>query len=58
MAWIFETFSVGRMMCDTPKWESEIEQWAVLYGDEVVLGIPTYSADAGSRRCAAALRWR
>ena len=34
----FKRFKVGRMLCDPPKWWSEIEQWAQLYGDEVVVG--------------------
>ena len=31
------------MLCDPPKWWTEIEQWAQLYGDEVVVGFDTNS---------------
>lgn len=27
VAWAFETYDVGRMLCDPPKWWSEIEVW-------------------------------
>ncbi len=40
----FARYTVGRMMCDTPKWESEIEKWAALYGDEIVLKFDTNQA--------------
>jgi hypothetical protein len=54
VALAFERFSVGRMLCDPPKWWTEIEQWAQLYGDEVVLGFDTNS----DRRMAPAVdRW-
>jgi hypothetical protein len=37
----FERFRVGRMYCDPPKWDSEIEQWAALWnpltGDEDIV---------------------
>lgn len=32
----FATYDVGRMLCDPPKWWSEIEQWTELYGARVV----------------------
>lgn len=41
VAWVFETFNVGRMFCDPPKWYSEIEEWAALYGEEIVVEFPT-----------------
>lgn len=54
VALAFERFSVGRMLCDPPKWWTEIEQWAQLYGDEIVLGFDTNS----DRRMAPAVdRW-
>jgi hypothetical protein len=31
------------MLCDPPKWWTEIEQWAHLYGEEVVVGFDTNS---------------
>lgn len=43
VAHTFETFDVGRMLCDEAKWWTEIEEWQSLYGEEVVLGIPTNS---------------
>lgn len=29
--WLHETFDVGRMLCDPPKWQTEIERWAERY---------------------------
>jgi hypothetical protein len=34
---MFATFSVGLMLCDPPKWFTEIEQWAAEYGDVVTV---------------------
>lgn len=34
---IFETFQVKRMYCDPRAFESDIEEWALLYGEEVVM---------------------
>ena len=31
------------MLCDPPGWRTEIERWAELYGDEVVLALDTNS---------------
>jgi hypothetical protein len=33
---IFEVFDVGRMMCDPPKWQTEIEGWAEQYNPDKV----------------------
>lgn len=50
----FARYKVGRMLCDPPKWESEVEQWSQLYGEEVVLKFDTNQA----RRFAPAVdRW-
>lgn len=50
----FTRYSVGRFLADPPKWSSEIEQWAELYGAETVLGFDTNQA----RRMAPAVdRW-
>lgn len=38
---VFSTYDVGRMLCDPPKWGTEIERWAQTYGDEVVLFFDT-----------------
>lgn len=50
----FETWDVGLMLCDPPKWWTEIEEWAETYGDERVLAFDTNS----TRRFAPAIdRW-
>jgi hypothetical protein len=50
----FARFRVGRMLCDPPKWYSEIERWAELYGEDTVLAFDTNQA----RRMAPAVdRW-
>lgn len=54
VALAFERYDVGRLLCDPPKWWTEIEQWADLYGEDVVLGFDTNS----DRRMAPAVdRW-
>lgn len=50
----FARYRVGRMLCDPPKWWTEIETWARLYGEEVVLAFDTNQ----TRRFAPAVdRW-
>lgn len=50
----FARYDVGLMLCDTPKWYSEIEGWAEKYGAETVLAFDTNQ----SRRFAPAVdRW-
>lgn len=39
----FARWQVGRMLCDPPKWHSEIGAWASEFGDEVVLFFDTNS---------------
>ena len=52
---MFATYRVGLMLCDPPKWWTEIEQWAQQHGEKVVLSFPTNS----SRHFAPAVdRWR
>lgn len=46
----FERFSVGRMMCDPPRWQTEISEWAARFGEETVVFFDTQS----TRRMAAA----
>ncbi len=44
VAAMFELYNVGRMLCDPPKWQTEIERWALQYnseGDEVVMFFDT-----------------
>lgn len=38
---VFDTYEVGRMLCDPPRWQTEIERWVELYGDETVLFFDT-----------------
>jgi hypothetical protein len=35
--WLFETYDVGRMLCDPPKWQTEIERWADRYNADLTL---------------------
>jgi len=37
----FATYRVGRMLCDPPKWWTEIEGWAKKHGEDVVLALDT-----------------
>ena len=37
----FDRWDVGRMFCDPPKWETEVESWAGRYGSGVVLAFDT-----------------
>lgn len=55
VAWAMDRWHVGRMLCDPPKWWTEIEDWAELYGEDVVVMLDTNS----DRRFAPAVdRWR
>jgi len=50
----FARYKVGLMLCDPPRWRDEIDKWAELYGEEVVLAFDTNQ----SRRMAPAVdRW-
>jgi len=40
----FARYRVGRMLCDPPKWFTEIEGWQREYGDETVLVLDTNQA--------------
>jgi hypothetical protein len=48
---MFERFDVGRMLCDPPRWQTEIERWADLYGDETVLFFDTNQSRRMSGAC-------
>jgi hypothetical protein len=37
----FELYRVGLMLADPPKWWTEIDEWARLYGDKIVLALDT-----------------
>ncbi len=39
---IFATHDVGRMYCDPPGWQSEIESWSRQYGEDRVIEWATY----------------
>lgn len=39
----FNMFSVGRLLGDPPKWATELESWAVEFGEDRVLAFETYS---------------
>jgi hypothetical protein len=36
VAWLFDTYRVGRMFCDPPKWATEIERWSAERNPEKV----------------------
>lgn len=44
VAEVFERFDVRRMYCDPPRWESDVETWALRFnqGRDVVAEWPTY----------------
>jgi hypothetical protein len=39
---LFRDYDVVRMYCDPPLWSSEIEQWALQFGEKVVMDWETY----------------
>lgn len=39
---LFADHTVVRMYCDPPDWKSEIEAWALQYGEKTVIEWPTY----------------
>ncbi len=51
VAAVFDRYSVGRMLCDPPKWQTEIERWAEVYGDETVLFFDTNQPRRMSGAC-------
>jgi hypothetical protein len=48
---VFDRYDVGRMLCDPPKWQTEIERWAELFGDDIVLFFETYRPQRMSGAC-------
>jgi hypothetical protein len=51
----FATYRVGMMLCDPPKWWTEVEEWAAEYGEEVIVSLDTNQHE---RRFAPAVdRW-
>lgn len=54
VATAFARYNVGLMLCDPPKWWTEIQQWAERWGEKVVVSLDTNQA----RRFAPAVdRW-
>ncbi|MGH9250132.1 MAG: hypothetical protein ACRD0W_11515, partial [Acidimicrobiales bacterium] len=51
VAGVYERFDVGLMLCDPPKWQTEIERWAELYGDDRVLFFDTNQPKRMSGAC-------
>ena len=41
LAWAMGFFHVGRLVCDPPKWWTEIETWTARYGKDVVVQLDT-----------------
>ncbi len=48
---LFTRYQVGRMLCDPPRWRTEIEQWAVKYGEDTVVALDTQSARRFAPAC-------
>jgi hypothetical protein len=40
---LFRKYKVARFYCDTREWVTEVDQWALTYGEKVVVAFPTYS---------------
>ena len=47
----FDVFQVGRMMCDPPKWQTEIEQWADEHGEDRVVMFDTNVTSRMAKAC-------
>lgn len=47
----FARYRVGRMLCDPPKWWTEIEGWVVEYGEERVVALDTNQARRFAPAC-------
>jgi hypothetical protein len=50
---LFATYDVGLMLCDTPKWRTEIERWAMWYPDRVL----AFDTNSDRRFAPAVDRW-
>ncbi|TCO47310.1 terminase [Actinocrispum wychmicini] len=51
VAWAFDHYQVGLMLCDPAKWHTEIEGWAQAYGEDRVVFFDTNSLIRMSRAC-------
>jgi hypothetical protein len=47
----FDYWQVGLMLCDPPKWQTEIEGWAELYGEDRVVFFDTNVTTRMARAC-------
>lgn len=47
----FERFDVGLMLCDPPRWQTEIDEWADRFGEEAVLAFSTNSISRMAAAC-------
>jgi hypothetical protein len=47
----FNVYQVGRMLCDPPKWQTEIEGWVEEHGEETVVLFDTNQPSRMSRAC-------
>lgn len=47
----FARYRVGRMLCDPPKWWTEIEEWVAKYGEERVVALDTNQARRFAPAC-------
>jgi hypothetical protein len=47
----FDQFDVGLMLCDPPRWQTEIDEWAARYGEETVLAFDTNQPRRMSAAC-------
>lgn len=39
---VFERFTVARLYCDPPRWETDVDRWTLEHGDDRVVEWPTY----------------
>lgn len=51
---MFERYDVGLMLCDPPKWQTEIERWAETYGEDRVVFFDTNQPTRMAKACG---RW-
>jgi phage terminase large subunit-like protein len=51
VAAVHDRYDIGLMLCDPPKWQTEIERWAELYGDDKVLFFDTNQPKRMSGAC-------
>jgi hypothetical protein len=51
LAWAMDYYSVGLVLADPAKWQSEIEAWAIEYGEETVVIFDTNQPSRMARAC-------